>query len=215
MRGRVTGTERTPHGTCGVHAIDLHDVSALAVGARVMRENRPQVTPGDELHAPHLEGHVVQRDPEVYRRGHAIGTGVRAVLMPRRGPAVVRRLEDGVVEARVHRAPAEELGGQLTRCSERGRPLERGDETGRPVDLGDLLNAGMAALVSPVETMAAGQLVKASEQRVEPSADGAEVGPARQALDDEEAGRPEGLNLARRQWQARPRGIASNTPPPH
>src|SRR5207244_6163038 len=46
------------------------------------------------------------------------------------------------------------------------------------------------------------------------SADVAEVVPARQALDDEEAGRPEGLNLPRGQWQHRPCGIASNTPPP-
>src|SRR5262249_62417253 len=99
-------------------------------------------------------------------------------------------------------------------CSERGRPLERRDETGRPVDLGDLLNAGMAALVSQVERMATGQLVKASEQRVEPSADVAEVVPARQALDDEERGRPEALNLPGGQRRHRPCGIASNTPPP-
>src|SRR5207244_6524452 len=32
VHGRVTGTERTRHSTRGVHAIDLHDVSALAVG---------------------------------------------------------------------------------------------------------------------------------------------------------------------------------------
>ena len=67
------------------------------------------MTAGDELHAPHLDADILDRNPEV-RGDQGRVECVGLVLMPGGRPAVVRGFVDGVVEAIFDRPGQQRLG---------------------------------------------------------------------------------------------------------
>jgi len=192
----VAGPQGTGHRAGDVHVVGFQRVSVAQVLQPVVLADLLAMAAGDELHAAPLDRHVVHRDPEV-GRDQAWIERVGLVLVPGRGPAVVGRLVDGVVEAVLDR-PSQQRLGQLPAAPKRQRRLQLGLQVERLVDLQDLREVAGRPGAQVPRSAHSGQRVVATVQPGHHAADRLQVVGRRHPLEDRESVTMEGADGVRR-----------------
>ena len=135
VHDRAAGWQRYRDGAAGVGGQGLEALHARVAADRAVLEYRQAVAAGDVPQAAVLERRVLQRHPDRDAARVVLGHApVGLVLVPGRGRAVARRLEDGVLAAQLDLGVDQRsrigTGEQLERDGAAVRAIERVEQLG-------------------------------------------------------------------------------------